>query len=111
MALPERDSVFSVISGTSSVESEFPVKFSVPQNSSNPFNPETTITFAIPKPDMVKVEIFSLSGQRIDCLVDSYLKAGNHSVKWNAAGCSAGIYLCRVTSGENTKVIKMLFIK
>lgn len=82
------------------------------QNYPNPFNPSTTIAFELPKPEKVSVSIYNINGQVVRQLINNELKsAGNHKVQFNSNGLSSGIYLCRITSGNYSKTIKMSLVK
>lgn len=88
-----------------------PQEFVVMQNSPNPFNPSTSITFSMPVEGHTKVEIFNINGQIVDTLVDEWRGAGSNTVLWDASSEAAGLYFCRVKSGENSKVMKMMLVK
>jgi hypothetical protein len=70
----------------------------------NPFNPATTIRFNLQNPGKVTLKIFNSAGQELTVLVEEYLDAGSHSVRWNAANFPSGTYFYRLqarqTSGE-----------
>lgn len=53
------------------------------QNCPNPFNPQTSISFALPAPALVRLTIFNVAGRRIEVLLDQDMTAGNHTVTWN----------------------------
>jgi hypothetical protein len=90
---------------------ETPREFAVFQNSPNPFNPSTTIFFALPKTERVIIDIFNLSGQKVGYALDGSLEPGKHSVVWKAEGLSAGIYFATIRAGAEVKTIKMLLLK
>jgi hypothetical protein len=88
-----------------------PDAYQLSQNYPNPFNPNTTINFMIPKAGNVKVTIYDALGKEIEVLVNKDYAAGKHSISWNAARYSSGVYFYRMeTSGFNT-VKKMLLLK
>jgi hypothetical protein len=85
-------------------------------NYPNPFNPETTISFEIPKTDNVSLQIYNLKGQLIRTLVNDYLPAGKQSIVWNGTDnnnqpVSSGVYLYKIKTGKCTKSAKMLLLK
>ena len=49
----------------------------------NPFNPEITIEFSVPRDGPVKIEVFNAAGQRLSLLVDEALRAGTYKTVWN----------------------------
>jgi len=100
-----------VISSKVGVAESQPSAFSVAQNSPNPFNPTTAISFTLVKPGNVTVDIFNSAGQKVDTIVNTTMTAGSHSVTWNASKFSAGVYFYTVKSGEFSKTMKMTLLK
>jgi hypothetical protein len=58
-------------------------KFVLLQNYPNPFNPSTKIKFALPKPEIVTIEIYNIIGQKIITLLNKPMPAGYHEVEFN----------------------------
>jgi hypothetical protein len=90
--------------------------FEVLGNYPNPFNPETTIHFTTVKESVVKLQVYNMRGQLVKTLVNAKLKAGKHSIVWNGRNenkekVSSGIYLYKVSSGEENRVNKMILMK
>jgi hypothetical protein len=88
-----------------------PSDFVVYQNYPNPFNPSTKIKFALPKPEIVKIEVYNTLGQIIKILLNQHMRAGFHEVEFNAQNLSSGIYYYRIEAGEFQDVKKMILIK
>ncbi len=105
------DSIRGTITDQVGVADDSPVAFTVAQNVPNPFNPTTTISFTLTKAGKTTVEVYNVSGQKVDTLVNSSLKAGSHSVTWNAAKFSAGVYFYTVKSGSFSRTLKMTLLK
>ena len=85
-------------------------------NYPNPFNPATTIDFALPEPGPVKLEVFAVDGRLIATLIDALMPAGNHSASWTGrdAGGEAvgsGTYFYRITAGSFSRTGKMTLLK
>jgi len=74
-----------------------PQKFELNQNYPNPFNPKTTIEYDLPQKGKVKLEIFDISGQKIDTLVDQEQTAGRYSLNWSARDQASSIYFYRLS--------------
>ncbi|MDZ7289651.1 MAG: T9SS type A sorting domain-containing protein [candidate division KSB1 bacterium] len=71
------------------------------RNYPNPFNPSTTITFALPAPGKANLAIYNLSGQLIRTLISGTLASGSHNFYWDATDdggvrVASGVYLCRL---------------
>ena len=88
-----------------------PAAFAVAQNSPNPFNPTTTISFTLAKAGRTTVDIYNVAGQKVDTLVNGTLSAGAHSISWNAAKFSAGVYFYTVRSGDLSRTMKMTLLR
>jgi len=106
-----QNSFKGVISNQTSVMADSPAMFTVAQNTPNPFNPATTISFTLSKSEKVTVEIFNAAGQKVDTVANAIMSAGSHSVVWNAQRHSAGAYFYSVRAGNTTKTMKMTLIK
>jgi len=88
-----------------------PEEYDLAQNHPNPFNPTTTISYSLPEPSYVRVTIYNALGQAVVPLVDTEQPAGYHIVRWDASGMAAGMYLCRMETGEYHAVRKMLLVR
>ena len=93
-----------------------PTNFSLAQNYPNPFNPTTTISFELPKPGHMKLEVLNILGQRVRVLEDEFRTAGSYSVDWDGKnesgqGMASGIYLYRLTAKDHCETRKMVLMK
>ena len=91
-------------------------RFELYPNYPNPFNPSTTISFSTPASGQVRLDIYNILGQKIRTLVNNELPSGYHHYEWNGlteTGLSAptGLYLYKVSYGNNFKVAKMVLSK
>jgi hypothetical protein len=78
-----------------------PSSFSISQNYPNPFNPSTKIDYQVASDSRVKIELFSITGQKVADLVNSDLSAGFYSVSVNAssfANIASGVYVYKMTA-------------
>ncbi len=97
--------------GIQPVSGNIPVEFSLSQNYPNPFNPSTKIAFDIPTESSVKIEVYDITGKRIEELVNENMKAGSYEVDWNASKLSSGTYFYRIQAGRFTETKKMILVK
>ena len=77
----------------------------------NPFNPATTLTFSVPEDINVILEVYDINGRIISKLKDNTMKAGYHSVVWNADSYSSGVYFVKMQAGDFLKTQKLLLVK
>ena len=88
-----------------------PVEFRLDQNFPNPFNPTTTIVFAIPEPSRVTLKLFDTLGREVAILVDEDKRAGEYRVVLDAAGLASGMYFYRIQAGAFGKLRKLMLLK
>ncbi len=93
-----------------------PTELTLAQNTPNPFNPSTTIRFAVPEASDVRLAIYSTTGQLVRTLVDGRVEAGYHTMVWSgndATGreVASGVYIYRLSSAQGTLLKRMLLVK
>ena len=94
-----------------------PTRFAVAQNHPNPFNPSTTISFAVPEnAGLVSLAIFDVSGRLVRELESSSLPAGTYSRVWNGRDAqnrvvSSGIYFYRLSGNDFSEAKKMILVQ
>jgi len=57
--------------------------FALYANYPNPFNPSTTITYALPERSQVRMEVINMLGRPVATIVSSEISAGVHQATWN----------------------------
>ncbi len=91
--------------------SNLPTEFEI-KNYPNPFNPNTTIEYALPEAGFVDLSIYNIYGQKITSLVMGNEPAGNYKLQWHATDLSSGFYFYRLmVSGRLIKTKKMILLK
>lgn len=88
-----------------------PLAFALQQNYPNPFNPSTVIRFSLSEKAQTVLNIYSVTGELVKTILSSELEAGNHTVSFNAAGLSGGVYVAVLHSGAHTATMKMTLLK
>jgi hypothetical protein len=83
------------------------------QNQPNPFTPETSIRFALPRSGRVNLEVLDVAGRMVRQLASGSLEAGEHVFVWdgtNDAGhrVSSGTYFYRLRSDGKELSRKMV---
>ena len=66
------------------------------QNYPNPFNEETAIVFSIPRAGLVNLSVYDILGKKVTTLVDEYMQAGDHELRWDSSRIATGIYFYRL---------------
>jgi hypothetical protein len=88
-----------------------PAAFTLSQNYPNPFNPSTEITFAVPVASPVRLEVFDVLGRHVSTLVNELKQVGEHSVSFDASNLATGMYVYRLTAGDQVLAKKMMILK
>ncbi len=103
-------------SQTSIVETTVPLTYNLHNPYPNPFNPNTTIRYDLPKDELVTITIYDLLGNVVNYLVNANQSSGYKSIQWNATNdqgqpASAGVYLYSIEVGEFRQTKKMILLK
>ncbi len=94
-----------------------PAVFALANNYPNPFNPATTIRYALPQAADVELTVYNVVGQAVRTLVAEHQSAGRYVVEWDATNesghsLSSGLYFYHLQAGgEFREVKKMLLLK
>ena len=86
------------------------------QNSPNPFNASTAITFDVPRPSSVQLNIINVLGENVATLIEGTMPRGQHEVVWDGKdgfgnAQPSGVYLYRLTVGTLVQTRKMVLLK
>ncbi|HEX9971151.1 MAG TPA: T9SS type A sorting domain-containing protein [bacterium] len=88
-----------------------PKDYFLSQNYPNPFNSSTTISFALPKKELVILKIYDILGREVAILVNDFKEAGNYQVNFVCNGIASGLYIYEIQAGSYVAVKKMLYIR
>lgn len=88
--------------------------FKVEQNTPNPFNPTTNISYELFDASYVNLKVFDLIGKEIATLVDASQQKGTYTVTFDAskyANLTSGIYFYKLETESYSEVKKMILTK
>ena len=96
-----------------------PQQFSLSQNYPNPFTKSTLISYTIPKPSNVKIQIYNIRGYLVEELINGIETAGRKQIEWNVpeipasagTGLSSGIYFYRLSTEEKSFIKTMILMR
>jgi formaldehyde-activating enzyme involved in methanogenesis len=96
--------------------SQTPVKTALLGNYPNPFNPDTTINFALDANSDVVINIFNNKGQLVKTVLNKNMTTGQHSVVWNGIDKNgrtvpSGVYFIRMNSNGYSRTTKAVLMK
>ena len=105
--------------GTVSVDDKqmaMPDRFALMPNYPNPFNPTTSIKYAVSTQSFVSLKVFNLLGGEVRTLVSEMKGAGVHEVAWDGKSddgreVPSGIYFCQMVAGPFREMRKMTLLK
>ncbi|MDX2473134.1 MAG: C25 family cysteine peptidase [Candidatus Krumholzibacteria bacterium] len=91
-------------------------RLALAQNSPNPFNPRTTIRFALPTRQDVRLKIYSVEGRLVRTLLHESRAAGTHDIVWSGKDnqgnqTASGLYFYRLVTDSGTLTRKMTLLK
>jgi len=90
---------------------QLPLSHSLGQNYPNPFNPSTEIRFMLAQGTDVKLTVSNVLGEEVASLLSGYKEAGSHSIIFNAASLSSGVYFYTLKAGRFVETKKMLLVR
>ena len=80
-------------------------------NYPNPFNPATTIQYQIMENTHVNLEVFDVSGRRVQILADEVQQAGHYRTEFDGSNLASGMYMVRLRAGDQVHIQKISLIK
>jgi M6 family metalloprotease-like protein len=110
----ENDSISHTVDvwvSETAIDEVVPGEFRVSQNYPNPFNPMTTISYQLPENLQVNLTVYDLSGHKITTLVNGFQDAGYYAIKFNAGDLPSGVYIYRLSAGNEVITKKMVLMK
>ena len=90
---------------------EVPTEFELGANYPNPFNPETTIPFAVPEKSHVQMAVYDLLGREVALLLDDERAAGRYALTWRADNLPTGVYIVRMQAGAIIMTQRVVLLK
>jgi hypothetical protein len=88
-----------------------PVAYELAQNFPNPFNPATTIEYALPQAGPASLKVFNVLGGEVATLVSGVQPAGRFQVQFDASRLSSGVYFYKLEAPGFSDLKKMILVK
>ena len=86
------------------------------QNTPNPFNSETSISYSVVAKERVQLKIYDIAGRMVRTLVDNIQNPGYYNIHWdgktnNHKKLASGIYFYRIVIGDFNSSKKMILLR
>lgn len=93
------------------VEEVLPDAIELDQNYPNPFNPGTRIPFRVNVATDMKLEVYTVLGQKVATLVDGFKDVGYYTVDFAGVGLNSGVYVYQISTPSFLITRNMLLVK
>lgn len=76
----------------------------------NPFNPSTVIPFQLATSSNVTIQVYDMLGRNVTTLVNEFMPAGDHTIRFDGSGLSSGVYMIRMVAPglQQTRSVTLL---
>ena len=91
--------------------SKLPLKFNLGYPIPNPFNPQTQLTFSLPKAGDVLLIVYDVYGREVTRLHDGWLQTGVYLTNFDGTWLSTGIYFASLKTDGFSQTRKLLLLK
>ncbi|HEX9971065.1 MAG TPA: T9SS type A sorting domain-containing protein, partial [bacterium] len=88
-----------------------PGQFKLEQNFPNPFNSLTAISYQLSATSFVEVDVYNLSGEKVNRMVNEKQDAGYHRIQFDASDLASGIYFYQIKAGDFVGARKMIVLR
>lgn len=88
-----------------------PAAFGLLPSYPNPFNGSVTLGFILPTPGRLRLSVYDLSGKMVGNVASGDYPAGRYRYTWDASRLPSGIYITKLSTGEDTRSEKLLLLR
>jgi hypothetical protein len=77
----------------------------------NPFNPTTTVEYALPQTATVTFTVHDVLGREVERVVRAHMSAGEHREAFDLSKAASGVYFIGMQSGSHVETAKAMLLK
>ncbi|NNF58183.1 MAG: CHRD domain-containing protein [Rhodothermaceae bacterium] len=96
---------------TANEPGEAPTLFALDVAQPNPFARQTTLQFSLDQSGPVRMAIYDALGREVAVLTEGELDARTHRVTFDARTLASGVYVVRLTAGEQTATQRITLLR
>ncbi len=90
------------------VDGNMPTASKLTGNFPNPFSGKTNISFQLAGAGKTRIDLLDANSRPVKLLLNQRMPAGNFTISLSAGDLSNGIYFCKMQSGDQSSVIKLV---
>jgi len=108
--------IVSVIMTDVEDDHNHPMTYRLSQNYPNPFNSETFINFTLPRAENIKIQIYNISGELVNVLMNGHMPPGSHCAVWDGIDrwgnrVASGVYYYEFVCPAYREIKKLCHVK
>jgi arabinogalactan endo-1,4-beta-galactosidase len=82
----------------------------------NPFKNRLGVTFALPRPGAVLLNVYDAAGRHVSTLTNGNRESGTHAVEWNGYdkdgnAATPGIYFVRMETQDEVRTARSVLLR
>jgi flagellar hook assembly protein FlgD len=85
--------------------------FSLANAYPNPAGKQVNLSYQLPAPANVRLNIYNIAGQMVKCFDQGRQSAGAYSIRYNTAALPNGIYFYQIDAGAFKATKRMMVIR
>ena len=97
--------------GTETGDADLPTGYRLEANYPNPFNPQTTLTYTVPAPGYVFLQIHDVQGRTVETLIDGFQAPGTYTHTFDADHLTSGVYFYTLAAGRYRATRAMVVLR
>lgn len=109
--LMNSNSTLAVESAFTSPTAGIPESAEIIANYPNPFNSETIISFELQDDLNVDLRVYDMMGRQVADFEPGFLSQGAHEVRWVPMDLPSGVYIVRLSAGQELRQHMLVYLK
>lgn len=102
---------FSITASFAAEHDALPDVYALNMPYPNPFNSQTTLSFAVPAPGRVSLAVYDLAGRRVQTIAGGVFERGVYRIPFDASALPSGVYFVKMDAGKFAAAQKMVLLK